>query len=163
MILPNAAPLVQGRIDMYQTVSLLIRHTKGTSGEETSMKPSVTWMVLVNARAAQVYELLGPDNGLTAVSDQSWRALDVPLPRGAAGVGHSTAKQDVSPNAVTQSNELADNRFAKDGVGGLAQACLRERFDRLILISGPYMMGLLRANLVPALSAIVIGEVPKDA
>lgn len=126
------------------------------------MKPFVTWVVLANARSARVYAHLGPGNGLTAVSDRNWQAPEIPMPRDKAGVGHSIGGPGVSAVTNTQPKELADNRFAKDVVKGLSEARLGKRFDRLILISGPHMMGLLRANLDAQLSAVLIGEIPKD-
>ena len=58
--------------------------------------------------------------------------------------------------------EMAENRFAKEVIDGLSEARRRKRFDRLVLIAGPHMMGLLRANLNGPLSAVLIGEIPKD-
>lgn len=126
------------------------------------MKPIVTWVVLANARSARVYAHLGPGNGLTAVSDQNWQAPEVRMPRDKASVGHSIGGPGVSAVAQTQPKELADSHFAKEIVEGLSEARLRKRFDRLILIAGPHMMGLLRANLDAPLSAALIGDIAKD-
>lgn len=126
------------------------------------MKPIVTWVVLANARSATVVAHLGPGNGLTAVSDQTWQAPEVPMPRDKAGVGHSIGGPGVSAVAQTQPKELAESRFAKDIVEGLIEARRGRRFDRLILISGPHMLGLLRANLDASLSAVLVGAIPKD-
>lgn len=126
------------------------------------MKPIVTWVVLANARVAYVFAHMGPGNGLTAVGDQSRHAPDIPMPRDKAGVGHSIGGPGVSAVAQKSPKELADNRFAKVIVDGLSDACRRNRFDRLVLIAGPHMMGLLRANLNAPLSDVLIGEIPKD-
>lgn len=126
------------------------------------MKPIVTWVVLANARVANVFAHMGPGNGLTAVDDQSRHAPDIPMPRDKAGVGHSIGGPGVSAVSQKSLKETADNRFAKVIVDGLSEACRRNRFDRLVLIAGPHMMGLLRANLNAPLSAVLIGEIPKD-
>jgi protein required for attachment to host cells len=126
------------------------------------MKPVVTWVVLANVRAAKVYVHRGPGNGLTAVGDQSWQAQDVPTPRDKPGIGHSIGGPGVSAVEQTSPKELADNRFAKDVAADLSIARLANRFDRLILICGPHMLGLLRANLDAPLTAALLGEIPKD-
>lgn len=126
------------------------------------MKPIVTWVVLANARVANVYAHMGPGNGLTAVGDQSRHAPEIPMPRDKAGVGHSIGGPGVSAVAQKSPKEMAENRFAKEVIDGLSEARRRKRFDRLVLIAGPHMMGLLRANLNGPLSAVLIGEIPKD-
>ncbi|WP_299692140.1 host attachment protein [uncultured Tateyamaria sp.] len=126
------------------------------------MKPIVTWVVVANTRAARVYAHLGPGKGLAAVNDQNWRAPEVSMPRDKAGVGHSISGPAVSAVSQTDPQELADTRFAKRIAEDLAKARHGKTFDRLILISGPHMMGLLRAHLDGSLSAVLIGEIPKD-
>ncbi|MFK7878269.1 host attachment protein [Roseobacter sp.] len=130
--------------------------------KEASMKPIVTWVVLANARVANVYAHMGPGNGLTAVGDQSRHAPEIPMPRDKAGVGHSIGGPGVSAVAQKSPKEMAENRFAKEVIDGLSEACRRKRFDRFVLIAGPHMMGLLRAHLKGPLSAVLIGEIPKD-
>jgi protein required for attachment to host cells len=142
------------------------KFSSGTSEDirckEASMKPIVTWVVLANARVANVYAHMGPGNGLTAVGDQSRHAPEIPMPRDKAGVGHSIGGPGVSAVAQKSPKEMAENRFAKEVIDGLSEARRRKRFDRLVLIAGPHMMGLLRANLNGPLSAVLIGEIPKD-
>ncbi|MEO9824639.1 MAG: host attachment protein [Paracoccaceae bacterium] len=126
------------------------------------MKPIVTWVVLANARAARVYAHHGPGNGLTAVSGQCWQAREVTMPGDKPGLGHSIGGPGISAVEQTSPKELADNCFAKDVVADLSVARLAKRFDRLILICGPHMLGLLRANLDAPLTAALLGEIPKD-
>ncbi len=126
------------------------------------MKPIVTWVVLANARAARVYAHLGSGNGLTAISDQSWQTREVSMPRDKPGVGHSICGPGALAVKQILPKELVDDRFAKDVVADLSVARLNNRFDRLILICGPYMLRLLRANLDAHLIATLLGEIPKD-
>lgn len=126
------------------------------------MKPVVTWVVVANARAARVLAHLGPGKGVSAVSNQSWQAPEAPMLRDKAGIGHSIAGPGVAAVEQTQPQALNDSRFAKDVIGHLSEACLAKKFDRLILISGPYMLGLLRSNLDAPLRAALLGEIPKD-
>lgn len=126
------------------------------------MKPIVTWVVLANARVANVYAHMRPGKGLTAVGDQNRQAPQIPMPRDKAGIGHSIGGPGVSAVAQKSPKEMADSRFAREIVDGLSEACRRNRFDRLVLIAGPHMMGLLRANLNGSLLAVLIGEIPKD-
>lgn len=126
------------------------------------MKPVVTWVVLANTRTAKVLAHHGPGKGLTPVRGKTWNAPDASLPRDKAGVGHSIGGPAVSAVAQTHPQNLVDMRFAKDVVGHMSKAHLEKQFDRLILLAGPHMLGLLRANLDAALRAVLLGEIPKD-
>ena len=126
------------------------------------MKPVVTWIVLANARSAKVIAHHGPGKGLTPVRDQTWTAPEPSLPQDKAGVGHSIAGPGVAAVEQTDLQEINDVRFAKTVVEQVAKAHLGKQFDRLILIAGPHMLGLLRASLDTSLRAVLLGELPKD-
>lgn len=126
------------------------------------MKPVVTWVVLANARTAQVYAHHGPGKGLTPLSGQSWSAPETRLPDDKAGRGHSIGGPGVAAVEQTDPQNLNDALFAKTVIEHVAKAQRDKRFDRLILVAGPHMLGLLRANVDPALQAVHLGDVPKD-
>lgn len=126
------------------------------------MKPVVTWVVMANARSAKVLANHGPGKGLVPVSGQLLTAPETRLPRDEAGVGHSIAGPGVAAVEQTDLQEINDARFAKTVIAHVKTAHDAKRFDRLILIAGPHMLGLLRANLDAALRAVLLGEMPKD-
>lgn len=126
------------------------------------MKPIVTWILLANARAGRVLEHTGPGKGLTPLGGQEWTADKPRAHRDKAGVGHSIAGPGVA--AVEQPNlqKLNDAQFAKQLIEHLSKAFRVKKFDRLILIAGPHMLGLLRQELGAPLCAVLVGEIPKD-
>ena len=126
------------------------------------MIPVVTWMLLANARSAKVVAHHGPGKGLTAVSGQTWNAPETSIPQDRAGVGHSIAGPGVAAVGQTDPQDINDARFAKTVIEQVRTAHAEKRFDRLILIAGPHMLGLLRANLDTSLRGILLGEMPKD-
>lgn len=126
------------------------------------MKPVVTWVLLANARSAKVVVHRGPGKGLAAVGGQTWDAPETSLPRDKAGVGHSIAGPGVAAVEQTNPQDINDERFAKTVIEHVKTAYTAKRFDRLILIAGPHMLGLLRANLDASLRGVLLGEMPKD-
>ncbi len=126
------------------------------------MKAVISWVVLANARVARVYEHAGPGKGLTARQGKTWHAAPLRTHRDRAGVGHSIAGPGIRAVEQTHLRDLNDAQFAKDVIGHLSKAYLDKSFDRLILVAGPHMLGLLRTNLDTPLSAALLGEIPKD-
>jgi len=126
------------------------------------MKPVVTWIVLANARTTKVLEHRGTGNGLTALDNYIWHAPVARVPSDNAGVGHSIAGPAISAVEDTDAKAVNDAQFAKDVIGHLAKAQSAKAFDRLVLVSGPHMLGLLRAQINPALQAVLLGELDKD-
>jgi len=126
------------------------------------MKPVVTWVVLANARTAKVLAHRRPGKGLSPVSGKIWQAPEASMPRDKAGVGHSVSGPGIAAVEQTHPQDLNDARFAKEVLGHVSKARLDKQFDRLILLAGPHMLGLLRTHLDPALRATLLGEIPKD-
>lgn len=126
------------------------------------MKPVVTWVVLANARTIRVLAHRRTGKGLAAMARQMWHAPDVSLPNDKAGVGRSIAGPGVSAVQQTDPKEVNDWMFAKEVTDQLVKAHQSKAFDRLVLVLGPHMLGLLCANMGTALHAILLGEIPKD-
>jgi len=126
------------------------------------MKPVVTWILLANARAGRVLENTGPGKGLAALGKQIWKADEPRAHRDKAGVGHNISGPGMAAVEQPDLQTLNDAQFAKHLVGHLSKGYRDKKFDRLILIAGPHMLGLLRQELDPSLSAALLGEIPKD-
>ncbi|WP_050929750.1 host attachment protein [Aestuariivita boseongensis] len=126
------------------------------------MKPVVTWILVANARSAKVFAHHGPGKHLTIVSDQNWSAPEPRLPDDEAGIGHSIGGPGRAAVEQTNLQDVDDARFAETVISGITKAQSASRFDRLILVAGPHMLGLLRAQMGDGLRAAVISEVAKD-
>lgn len=126
------------------------------------MKPIVTWVVLANAKTVRVVAHNGPGKGLTALAGEIWHATEILTANDKAGFGHSIAGPGVAAVQQTNRKLVHDTLFAKEVIDHLSKDCVSKKFDRLILISGPHMLGILRASLDGPLRAALVGEIPKD-
>lgn len=126
------------------------------------MKPVVTWALLANARHAKVLENRGPGKGLVPLEAHQWEAGLPEQPRDRAGMGHSIGGPGVSAVEQADPQRKADRHFAKVVGKALTKAFLAQEFDRLILVAGPHMLGLLRDEVEEALAPVIAGEIDKD-
>lgn len=126
------------------------------------MKPVVTWVLLANARQAKVLENRGPGKGLVPLDAHQWDAARPEQPRDRAGMGHSIAGPGVSAVEQSDPQNKADKSFAKDIGKAVTRAFQAKEFDRLILVAGPHMLGLLRDEVENALAPALAGEIDKD-
>ena len=126
------------------------------------MKPIVTWILLANTREASVLVNRGPGKGLAVLDGVAVRSEEAADPRDKAGVGHSIAGHGVS--AVEQANpqNKVDAEFARRVADQMSGALDTNKFDRLIVVAGPHMLGLLRVSFDDALKATLVGEIDKD-
>ena len=126
------------------------------------MKPVVTWIVLANTREIRVFANKGPGKGLLAVAGKCWQAEGASKPRDKAGVGHSIAGPGISAVDTADPQSQSDMRFAQDVSLQLSNSFDAKEFDRLVLVAGPHMLGLLRAALNDHLKAVISNEIAKD-
>lgn len=126
------------------------------------MKPIVTWIVLANTREVRVLANKGPGKGLSALAGKCWQAEGADIPRDKAGVGHSIAGPGISAVDTSDPQRQSDMRFAQDVSLQLSHSFDAKEFDRLVLVAGPHMLGLLRAALHDRLKAVITNEIAKD-
>ncbi|WP_227269502.1 host attachment protein [Roseobacter weihaiensis] len=126
------------------------------------MKPVVTWIVLANTREVRILVNRGPGKGLEPLANKHWRAEGVDKPRDKAGVGHSIAGPAVSAVDPGDPQRQSDIRFARKVAGRLSNSLDKKRFHRLVLVSGPLMLGLLRGVAEDRLKDVIVEEVAKD-
>ncbi|HEV8378548.1 MAG TPA: host attachment protein, partial [Tepidisphaeraceae bacterium] len=62
----------------------------------------------------------------------------------------------------TTHKELQAIEFARVLDDYLRHAAQQEKFDSLVLVAPPHFLGLLRAELNPALASLISTTVPKD-
>jgi protein required for attachment to host cells len=96
------------------------------------------------------------------VSGKTWTAPEAELPRDNAGVGYSIAGPGRAAVEQTDPQEVIDENFAKTVIEDLSKAHYQKQFDRLILIAGPHMLGLLRAQIDTGFQRVLAGELSKD-
>jgi protein required for attachment to host cells len=151
------------RIDLRQVGSSVICETdEVVSTQEKTMKQLVTWIVLANSREVSLAENRGPGKGVHLVEGQTWQAEPVELPRDEAGVGHSIAGPGKSAVEQKDPQHKAEMGLAKEVCDALAKAFTAKKFDRLILVAGPKMLGLLRSKIDDSLVPAIAGEIAKD-
>ncbi|NNE88190.1 MAG: host attachment protein [Silicimonas sp.] len=126
------------------------------------MKPVVTWILLASTRHASVAVNHGPGKGLALLSGKEWTSQEADLPRDRAGMGHSIGGHGVSAVGQADPQKKIDADFAQAVARGVAKALKAKEFDRLIIVAGPHMLGLLRAELDHESRAVLLGEIDKD-
>ena len=126
------------------------------------MKPIVTRVVLANARHARALENHGVGKGLIPISGATWTAQPAVENASKAGATHSIAGHGAPAMDQGDPQFQADLRFVRELVDILEDGFKAQKFDRLVLVAGPYIMGLLRQHLSVQLQALVEAEVTKD-
>jgi protein required for attachment to host cells len=131
-------------------------------------------VVVADQSEARYYDMAGLEDGLhlvgraahpqarlhnrDLVSDRPGRVYDhANLSGGRRGaVAHHATGSERSPRKTEAV------KFARQIVGELDAGLRRGSYDRLVLVSGPSFLGLLRANMPKNLHAAVALEVAKD-
>lgn len=84
---------------------------------------------------------------------------------GASGVRHGSGPQQAHHHGVdgersTERHELS--LFAKEVAQKIHHDRVKQEFDRLVIIAGPKMLGLLRQELPETCKGVIFGEISKD-
>lgn len=84
---------------------------------------------------------------------------------GASGVRHGSGPQQGHHHGVdgersTERHELT--LFAKEVAQKIDSDRVKHEFDRLVIIAGPKMLGLLRQELPETCKGVIAGEISKD-
>jgi protein required for attachment to host cells len=130
------------------------------------MKPIRTWVVIVDAARARVFETRGKGTGLTAVADM---ALDAELaPSREIGTdrpGRTFESVGSTRHAMESSSDQhreQKRQFARRVVEAVEARQATKSFDRLVLVAPPVTMGDLRAALPAKVKAAVAAELVAD-
>jgi len=132
----------------------------------SQMKKIVTWVLVADAGAGQVYANEGPGRGLAAVAGGTFeadpsRGQDVFSDR----EGRSFDRVGGGRHAMappTSAREQGRESFAKEMVHWLEAPARAKAFDRLALVVEPKTLGVLRDALSPATQKKVVAELAKD-
>ena len=123
------------------------------------------WVLVADGEKALFFENAGtrntPDFKVVREMEQENPATreqgtDSPGRVGATGGGQGSAIEE------TDWHRLAQDRFARDAADLLYKYAHRNRFKQIVLCAAPRVLGELRKELHPEVTARVVGEVPKN-
>ncbi len=124
------------------------------------------WILIADASRAKVLQWRGAGNDFSAVPGMAFET-DHKLAHeiGADRPGRSyesvgTARHAVSPRSDPE--RLEEKRFTLGIIERLDTHAGEDRFDRLIVVAPPVMLGDLRAALTPRLQQRLINTLDKD-
>jgi len=127
---------------------------------------NTTWILVANQVEARIYsskrlpgnlillDTLTHEEGAVhtrdLISDAPGRAYD------SSGLGRH------SMEPVTGVKEEGRRKFVKEMVDLLESARQKDRFDQLVFLAAPAVLGVIRKTLSDGLARIVVKEIPKD-
>lgn len=126
------------------------------------MKAVKTWILLADAHRAHVMSHDVPGKRLVPVPDASWTAEPAKEFSDEAGVMPSRVGAGRASISRADPALNAEVAFAKAIVSKMCKAQGDGQFDNLIVVAAPHMLGVLRANIPPALQVSIVAEVAKD-
>lgn len=130
------------------------------------MKPKRTWVVIADGGEAKVFESQGLNSDLVPVDDMTM-AIELPASRDilADRPGRSYESQGRARHAIenaTDPHRELKREFAKTVANALAACLTKKRFDRLVIVAPPSVLGDLRDELPKRVRAKVAAELGKD-
>ena len=129
------------------------------------MKAKRTWILVADGGKARILENLGPGKGVHQVPGLE---ETVTLPPNRALLDDRPGRGFESAGPTRHAYEESDphrqmkRAFARHMIEQLSAMHANGRFDHLVLVAPPPMLGDLRAMLTPALSATIVGELSRD-
>ena len=124
------------------------------------------WILVANQAEAQIYAAERIHGGLELVRTFTHPAGSAhvrDLISDAPGRVHDRtgpARHGMEPDTGVKEEER--RRFVKELVEALRAARLQGRFDQLVLLAAPAVLGVLRKTLDSGLAEAVVREIPKD-
>ncbi len=130
------------------------------------MKPIRTWVLIVDAARARVFETRGKGTGLTVVSDMAFDAELAPSHTlGTDRPGRSFESVGSTRHAMESPldpHREQKRQFARHIAHVVAQRQAAKSFDRLVVVAPAVTMGDLRAALSDKVKAAVVAELVAD-
>lgn len=130
------------------------------------MKPRRTWVLVADAASARVYEKAGKDDDFHEIealrlthdhrasheigSDRPGRVIE----------SHGAARHGVEPK--TDPHRELKRSFAAELAERLMREAGEKKFERLVVVLPPAMLGDFRACVSSALKPLIAGELGKD-
>lgn len=130
------------------------------------MKGKRTWILLADSSHARVFLNEGVGQGVSPIAEGTFDAPVLPtreINADKPGVSFDSVgegRHRMQP--TTDPNRQVKLAFAKRLVSFLEQANNKQKYDRLILIAPPRMLGDLRSALPAKIGNLVYGKLDKD-
>lgn len=130
------------------------------------MRGKQTWILVADSSHARIYLNDGVGKGLESVADGTFDEPVLPtrdINADKPGVSFSSkgeGRRSMQP--ATDPNRQAKLAFAKRLTVFLEQAYNSQKFDRLIVVAPPGMLGDLRSAMSARIAGLVYGELNKD-
>ena len=129
------------------------------------MKAKRTWFLVADGGKARIIETVGPGKGLHQVAGLE-EDLKLPpnreLQSDRPGRGFESAGPTRHAYEATDAHREMKRHFAAHLTDQLAKLHAMKRFDRLVVIAPPAMLGDLRTAMSSTLSSVVISELARD-
>lgn len=133
-------------------------------------------IVVADERRASFFDAVTPRSPLTergSLHNQRSGKRDIDLETdrpgrrsgGTSGAGHGGGGVEGHHHGITGEKSTVQHEltlFAKEVVRRIETGRARNEFDRLVLVAGPKMLGLLRQSLSTPTQSMLAGEIPKD-
>lgn len=126
------------------------------------MKPSKTWIVLMDAQAVRIVANDGPNKGLYWVSTKGLDAPAVSELSDAPGMTKAPAGPDRGSISEHDHKTQAAISFADAILDVLTVAHGKNAFQQLVFVAPPTMLGILRQRMPRLLSDMIRAEIAKD-
>jgi protein required for attachment to host cells len=127
---------------------------------------STIWILVANQAEAQVYSadrIHGDLQLVRTLAHPAGSAHVRDLISDAPGRGYDRtgpARHSMEPDTGVKEEER--RRFVKELVEWLKNAHLQGKFDQLVILAAPAVLGVLRKTLSGGLQQAVVKEIPKD-
>lgn len=130
------------------------------------MKAITTWILVANGSEAFIARNLGPGRGIEKDLEAEFHGQNIPNREimadapgrsfDSGGQGRHAMERPSDPQRVNQ------QAFAHEIATHIDKAASKSKFDRLVVVAAPQMLGELRQSLSNAAKAKVTGELAKD-
>lgn len=137
-------------------------------GARIMPKKTITWVLVADGAQARVLSNDGPGRGLKPAMDRGFESgrqhtreiVSDRQGRHPDRTGGGGGRHAMDPK--TDPHRHMEHEFARSLAEVLEKEAINKRFDRLVLVAPPRMLGDLRAELAPHARAAVTAEVDKD-
>lgn len=126
------------------------------------MKTPKTWVIVCNGDIARVFAFTARGKPIAALDDEVWHAPEVNEAADMPGMTHSSTGPSQHRMAPHTGPDKGLEAFAVDIADRLAKALKAARFERLIVVSAPRLLGRLRERLDDAVRASIWVEIDRD-
>lgn len=129
------------------------------------MKPIRTLVLLANDERARMFENAGVGKGVTEIEDMAAQNLMGEEVDYADRPGRNSAAPGVAQHAFAEPQAVHDQereRFARQVLSELEAQFSEGRYDRLVLVAAPAMLGTLRGGMSKPLKQALAVDLDKD-